>query len=122
MYIAGPMRGYKEYNFPAFHRAALMLRKLGWEVLSPAEIDNDEGFCEKSTPQENLTKEHLVEFILRDVKIVTEVDALCMLPGSEGSRGAQVELAMARYMQIAIYYIDDDWNLRQSTTGQGGIQ
>lgn len=106
IYIAGPMRGYKEYNFPSFHTAAAVLRAEGWEVLSPAEIDNDEGFDE-STPESELTKQHLIDFLMRDIKIVTEVDAICMLQGYGHSRGACVELAMAMYLDLPVYYMSD---------------
>lgn len=105
IYIAGPMRGKEQYNFPAFHEAAKVLRAEGWEVLSPAEIDNDEGFDE-NTPEDTLTKQHLIDFLMRDIKIVTEVDAICMLPGHRTSYGACVELAMAHYLKLPVYTID----------------
>jgi hypothetical protein len=117
IYIAGPMRGIPQYNFPAFHRAAKLLRLLDWEVISPAEIDNAEGFDE-STPESELTKKHLLRFILRDIELVSTSDAICMLPDSHNSPGAQVELAMARYMNISIYYIDADWHLQQLVKGE----
>lgn len=42
VYIAGPMTGLPEYNFPAFHAAAKAWRDAGWEVLNPAEaFDGD---------------------------------------------------------------------------------
>ena len=37
IYIAGPMTGLPECNYPAFHEAARRLRLLGYEVLNPAE-------------------------------------------------------------------------------------
>lgn len=46
LYIAGPMRGYDNYNFPAFWHAATKLRYAGHEVMSPAEIDIVKGRTE----------------------------------------------------------------------------
>ena len=43
IYCAGPMRGIKYYNFPAFDKAALMFRKKGWRVVNPAELDRING-------------------------------------------------------------------------------
>lgn len=40
IYIAGPMTGLPEYNFPAFHAAAAKWRAAGWEVFNPAEEFN----------------------------------------------------------------------------------
>lgn len=39
IYLAGPMRGYAEFNFPAFHAAAARLREQGHTVFNPAERD-----------------------------------------------------------------------------------
>ena len=38
------MRGREEFNFPAFKRAANELRSVGYNVLSPAEVDEEAGF------------------------------------------------------------------------------
>ncbi|MFG9313326.1 DUF4406 domain-containing protein [Pseudomonas aeruginosa] len=37
IYIAGPMTGYKDYNFPAFNAQAEALRGLGYHVENPAD-------------------------------------------------------------------------------------
>jgi len=39
-YLAGPMTGYPEFNYPAFKLAAQLLRNRGYTVWSPAE-END---------------------------------------------------------------------------------
>ena len=41
IYIAGPMTGLPDLNFPAFHAEAARLRALGYEVSNPAEINPD---------------------------------------------------------------------------------
>lgn len=37
LYIAGPMTGLPDNNYPAFHEAARDLRARGYEVANPAE-------------------------------------------------------------------------------------
>ena len=41
VYIAGPMSGLPEFNYPAFHAAAEKLRGMGFHVENPAEINSD---------------------------------------------------------------------------------
>lgn len=105
IYIAGPMRGIAEYNFPAFMRAEEVLVREGWEVINPAQIDLDEGF-DVDTPQKGLTKQDLEDYIMRDIRLVIKCDAICMLPEWGSSDGAYVEHAIARYCDIPVYSID----------------
>jgi len=39
-YISGPMTGLPEHNFPAFNAAAAYYRERGFEVINPAEMDD----------------------------------------------------------------------------------
>ena len=43
IYVAGPMTGHPQLNFPAFHTEAARLRALGYEVVNPAELNADPG-------------------------------------------------------------------------------
>lgn len=94
VYIAGPMTGLPEYNFPAFHAAAKAWRDAGWEVLNPAEaFDGD-----TSRPYE--------EYVDHDIDLIRTCDAVAMLPGWNGpnARGSVWERAIARkLLHIAVY-------------------
>ena len=39
VYIAGPMRGIRDFNFPAFHAVAAELSRCGFTVFNPAAED-----------------------------------------------------------------------------------
>ena len=41
LYVAGPMTGIQDLNFPAFHAATATLRAAGHDVANPAEINPD---------------------------------------------------------------------------------
>lgn len=104
IYLAGPMRGISEFNFPAFHAAAAGLRRRGWEVFSPAEKDNERHGTDISKgnatgDEGEAAKDHgfnLREALAVDLAyICKEADAIAMLPGWERSKGATAEHATA---------------------------
>jgi len=100
LYVAGPMRGFERYNFPAFDAAADHLRGLGFGVISPAEIDRAYGSTE-TIPPSSITPIMAREFIRRDVAVVcAQAAGLALLPNWRGSRGAKVEVALAEYLGI----------------------
>ena len=101
-YIAGPMRGIPEFNFPAFHVAAAKLRAEGHEVFSPAERDIEHHGVDISKgnaagDEKLATEQH--GFNLRDALgddlawICAQADAIALLPGWERSKGATAERA-----------------------------
>ena len=43
IYVAGPMRGHDDYNYPAFDRQKQVLEEQGWNVVNPADLDRDDN-------------------------------------------------------------------------------
>jgi len=39
IYIAGPMTGHADHNYPAFHAAADRFQRAGWDVVNQIDID-----------------------------------------------------------------------------------
>lgn len=111
IYLAGPMRGIPEFNFPAFHAAAKLLRYRGNEVFNPAERDEQEGFNPKEHPAGDMTKALEGGFSLRKALaadteyICLHADAIAMLPGWEHSGGARAEHALACILRHTIIYL-----------------
>jgi len=104
IYVAGPMTGIPQFNFPAFHRTASALRDLGHEVFNPAEHDESLGLdAEHMTGEEDLSA---LGFSLREMLhvdtsfICREADAVCLLPGWKNSKGAMAELTLARALGL----------------------
>lgn len=96
VYIAGPMTGIPDFNYPAFHKRAAELRASGYEVINPAENFNGD----QALPYE--------EYIRQGIRQVSDCDAICLLPGWEKSSGVQIELAVARALKLEVF----DHNMR----------
>jgi len=90
IYIAGPMTGLPEHNFPAFHAAADRLRQAGWDVVNPAE--NFGGRTD--LPREDCLR--------ADVALLVDCDAVAVLGGWEDSRGAKLEYLLARELGMPV--------------------
>ena len=91
IYIAGPMTGLPDFNFPAFRDAAARLRGMGYEVINPAELVPEPG-----TPW--------LECMRIDIAALIHCDAICMLPGWEKSRGACLENAIAKGLNMLLVF------------------
>lgn len=86
IYIAGPMTGYLDFNYPAFNAAAEELRLAGYTVLNPvdAEQHNDTG-----KPQE------WDWYMRHTLRMVLAAEGLALLPGWANSKGAALEVHVA---------------------------
>lgn len=98
IYLAGPMRGYVDSNFPAFNIAAASLRGNGYFVFNPAE--NDELMVKQGVP---ITIRRCLEIDL--AWICREADAIALLPGWEDSTGATAERATAIALGLGVIYL-----------------
>lgn len=114
VYIAGPMQGYPEFNFPKFREATKVLRSQGHEVFSPEERDTkvhgkDIGFGNVMGDIRQAAYEHgfsLREALADDTRyICLEAEAIAMLPGWENSKGAFAEWALARALGLKVMYL-----------------
>lgn len=110
IYIAGPMRGIKNFNFPAFDAARDQVVAVGWEAISPADLDREIGFDETAFPADydwiDLRKIgfSIDDAIDRDVAAIKTCDAIYMLDGWQKSKGACAEKALAEWRGIEVQY------------------
>jgi len=89
IYLAGPMTGIKDLNFPLFHAAAAALRAEGLDVVNPAEINPDH-----TMPWEQCMR--------RDIAQLVTCDEIHMLEGWRASKGADVEYRLAKTLGLTV--------------------
>lgn len=95
IYIAGPMTGIPEFNYPAFHKAEEYLTALGYECVNPATLSEPLGM-----------KAEWEIYMRNSLKHLLDCDAIAMLEGFRKSRGAVIEfeLAVALKMDIKCFH------------------
>lgn len=110
IYVAGPMRGCPEFNFPAFTTATASLRQIGHEVFSPAEHEEMRGF-DWTGHFGDLTAAEAAGFSLREALgadlawICGHADAIALLDGWENSLGATAEAATGRALGLEVHQL-----------------
>jgi hypothetical protein len=100
VYIAGPMSGYEEWNFPAFFKAEEELKLLGVDVINPAH--NDGTDIEKALESARFGKRDWAWYMRRDLAYVMECDTICVLEGWQKSKGASLEVKVARALGMPV--------------------
>ncbi len=88
-YLAGPMTGHPDLNFPLFHAEARRLRDSGHEVVNPAEINVDPA-------------KGWEDCMRADIAELVKCEAIAMLPGWQQSRGATLEHHIAMQLGLRV--------------------
>ena len=89
VYISGPMTGLPDLNYPAFRTEATLWRANGHEAVNPAELEGPDD-------------EAWEWYLKRDLKALLDCDAVVLLPGWEASRGANLEVHVARALGMEV--------------------
>lgn len=110
VYISGPMRGIKFFNFPVFDAARDWLIASGHDVVSPADLDRAAGF-DPFTFDESVDWDRpeklgfsLELAAVRDFHELIKCDAIMLLHGWEKSKGATAEKAIAEWLNIKVMF------------------
>ena len=120
-YLAGPMQGRPQFNYPLFDSVSLALRKLGYDIISPAEMDSDEIRMSALASKDGKPGDKTLvadqtwgDFLSRDVKMIAdELDAIILLPEWETSKGAKLEAFVSIMVGNPAWTVDPNtMNLR----------
>lgn len=88
-YLAGPMSGLPDFNYPAFNAAAATLRAQGHTVLNPAE--NPVPACGTWQGYMRMALAQLVQ-----------CECIVLLPGWADSKGALIERKLAQVLGMEV--------------------
>lgn len=114
LYIAGPMTGMPEHNFPAFHEAAAKLETAGYQVVHTANPENLEPEKVKSTSWE--------QWLRKAIAVMMDADAIALLPGWQASRGARLEVMVGLEVGMQSAPVKDWLTLANEPSGQITIE
>lgn len=98
VYVAGKMTGLPDYNFPAFDAARDKLVSKGFDVVSPADIDREEGFTGQDVASDTFRQAAM----RRDIVELAKCDFIYLLPSWQDSPGATLEYSYAKYVGIPL--------------------
>lgn len=123
VYIAGPMTGLPEWNFPEFDRVAEELREQGHTVVNPCDFDRERGFNPKTATE--FSNEQIREAMVMEFAGCKRLDEeyslgglvfnsptwlgladctdLVLLDGWENSKGAFAEASVALWLGITVW-------------------
>lgn len=93
IYLSGPMTGYPDFNYPAFNEEAARLRKLGYDVINPAELNSSDVTWHQC--------------LRKDIAELVQCDGIVLMDGWEKSNGAHLEMHVAHRVGMEIVLAKD---------------
>lgn len=92
LYIAGPMTGLPDFNYPAFIDAEDKLKAAGYEVENPA----------RNQPEGTAS---WLAFMRMSLVQISKVDGIALLPGWNASKGATLEEHIGSALGLQVRYV-----------------
>lgn len=119
VYIAGPMRNFKDFNFPEFDRVRDLMLSKGYNVISPADMGR-QAALKRDPLKEDSDKQ--ITYAIRDFWSLAFIRSKCkqkgdpfykagdpvengivLLQGWPRSTGASAEFFVGRWLGLAMY-------------------
>lgn len=96
LYIAGPMTGLPEFNYPAFEDARRRFEAAGYTVLCPTDNGKDHELGSRPWSW----------YMRAALRQLMDADGVAVLPGWEASRGATLEVHVAQSLDIPVRSVE----------------
>ena len=99
LYVAGPMTGLPEFNYPAFNEAAEQLMVKGFAVFNPVT-------AEERNPTPGIPQDW--DWYMRHaLRMVLDSDGIALLPDWEKSKGATLEVVVANALGLTVRPVEE---------------
>lgn len=107
VYLSGPITADKEHYKEHFAKIEEYFTNLGFDVTNPSKDEYDDEIYEKGHT-DKWTEKAWLDYIARDIELVSKHDIVCVLKGWQKSLGALIELAVAKRYEIPIMFEDEN--------------
>jgi hypothetical protein len=115
VYLAGPMTNIPQFNFPAFDAAEADLTSRGYDVVPPFDLHDPivrpRCLASQDGAVDSVPGTTWGYALARDVEIIADhdIEAIVCMKGWERSRGARLEVFVARLLGLPVYaYAPDE--------------
>lgn len=109
-YLAGPMSGYPEYNYPLFESTQRELQSHGLTIESPHTNPWPEREAGRRAEDRGFDGEELWQFMMRAaLRQLLRCQGIILLKGWTESRGALVESNIAGALRMPMYFLDGEY-------------
>jgi hypothetical protein len=88
LYIAGPMSGYPEANYPAFDEAQYRLEAAGYIAVNPTKV--------------HVARCHYVDLIREDLRVMLDCHGIAVLENWWESTGARNEVSVGGILKMPV--------------------
>lgn len=108
-YLAGPMTGIPQSNFPRFDYVAEVLREKGYNIISPAELDDPvtraAALASPDGVLDRIEDKGYEDFLARDLVIVSLPTCVggIFIEGWQNSRGARGESWVLQFLNKQLW-------------------
>lgn len=92
IYVIGPVTGIDDLNVPAFENARIMLRESGFAPLIPHDFVSEDADWQQA--------------MRRSIETLVKADGLAYLDGWQKSKGARIEMRIARSIGMEIAAVE----------------
>lgn len=96
LYIAGPMSGLPDFNYPAFFKAAQDLGAAGFDPINPARVR--EGLPQMGAGW--------IDYMRASLRDIADCDGIATLPGWRDSRGARIEVDLVTALGLPVESVE----------------
>lgn len=108
LYLAGPMSGLPDWNYPYFIKVEAALVDQGYEIVNPARLHPAPNATTRVDWNNPEWTRLWRQFVVEDLQHLMQCDGIAALKGWRKSRGARVELNVASGLRMPCFEVKEN--------------